>query len=76
MEISTTEEIGWCIVNEGRLEEGRNVLEEIVMRRVARWERDGSKEGEDAFGRARGWFRLGKTEWMLGMSMCWDCAHL
>lgn len=65
LELSTTEEIGWCLVNEGKLDEGRDVLEDTAMRKLAKWEERGSKEGDDAFGRARGWYRLGQTEWMI-----------
>jgi superkiller protein 3 len=62
--ITAKEELGWCLVNEGKLEEGRDVLEGIVESRDASLE-DGARDDE-AFVRARAWWRLGQTEWMIG----------
>ncbi|WRT67666.1 uncharacterized protein IL334_004638 [Kwoniella shivajii] len=63
--VSSKEELGWCFVNEGELEKGREVLEEVVEIRDARKEEQEGKDDE-AFARARAWWRLGKTEWMIG----------
>jgi len=58
------EEIGWCLVNEGKLEKGRDVLEEVVETRDASWEAE--QKDEEAMPRARAWWRLGRTAWMIG----------
>ncbi|GMK57364.1 hypothetical protein CspeluHIS016_0401980 [Cutaneotrichosporon spelunceum] len=58
------EELGWCLVNEGKLTEGRDVLEEVVEVRDTRKEQEG--KDDEAFVRARAWWRLGRTEWMIG----------
>jgi superkiller protein 3 len=65
LEMASTEEIGWCLVNEDKLEEGRDVLEDVAQRRTNKWVERGEKEGDDAAGRARVWYRLGRTEWMI-----------
>ncbi|WVR06249.1 hypothetical protein IAU60_003279 [Kwoniella sp. DSM 27419] len=62
--VAAREELGWCYVNEGELEKGREVLEEVVEVRDARHEKDG--KDDEAFARARAWWRLGHTEWTLG----------
>ncbi|WVO14451.1 hypothetical protein L204_102085 [Cryptococcus depauperatus] len=61
--INTKEEIGWCLVNEGKLEEGREILEEVVETRDSKGEKEKEEQGKV---RARAWFRLGRTEWMIG----------
>ncbi|WVQ72893.1 hypothetical protein IAR50_002454 [Cryptococcus sp. DSM 104548] len=61
--ITAKEEVGWCLVNEGQLEAGRDVLEEVVAVRDGKSERE--KEGE-AKERGRAWYRLGQTEWKIG----------
>jgi superkiller protein 3 len=58
------EELGWCLVNQGKLTEGRDVLEEVVELRDTRKEEEG--KDDEAFVRARAWWRLGRTEWMIG----------
>lgn len=62
--VAAKEEVGWCLVNEGQLEQGRDVLEEVVQVRDERWEREGKTD--EAFVRARAWYRLGETEWRIG----------
>jgi superkiller protein 3 len=62
--VSAKEEVGWCLVNEGKLEEGRDILEEVVEKRDSRNEAGASDD--EAFARARAWWRLGQTEWMIG----------
>ncbi len=62
--VAAKEEVGWCFVNEGQLEQGRDVLEEVVQVRDERWEREGKTD--EAFARARAWYRLGETEWRIG----------
>lgn len=69
LEMSSTEEVGWCLVNEGNLERGRDVLEEVAQRRTNAWIERGEKEGDDALGRARVWYRLGRTEWMINSKL-------
>lgn len=65
--VAAKEELGWCFVNEGKLTEGRDLLEEVVETRDAMAsELPEGKEDEDAFGRARAWWRLGQTEWKIG----------
>lgn len=58
------EELGWCLVNQGKLTEGRDVLEEVVELRDTRKEQEG--KDDEAYPRARAWWRLGRTEWMIG----------
>ena len=65
MPIAAKEEVGWCFVNEGELEKGRDILEEIVKSRDSKWE-EGGKKAEGAFARAQAWWRLGRTEWLIG----------
>lgn len=62
--VAAREEVGWCWVNEGKLAEGRDILEEVVEVRDSRWEQGGKED--EAFARARAWWRLGKTEWSIG----------
>lgn len=62
--VAAKEEVGWCLVNEGKLADGRDVLEEVVEMRDARWEQEG--KDDEAMPRARAWWRLGRTEWMIG----------
>ena len=62
--VAAREELGWCFVSEGKLEQGREMLEEVVEMRDSRW-KQGGKEDE-ALPRARAWWRLGRTEWMIG----------
>jgi len=62
--VTAKEEVGWCLVNEGKLEPGRDVLEKAVELRDARWEQEG--KDDEAMPRARAWWRLGRTEWMIG----------
>jgi superkiller protein 3 len=62
--VAAREEVGWCLVNEGKLEEGRDILETVVEMRDARQEKEG--KDDEAFPRARAWWRLGQTEWMIG----------
>jgi superkiller protein 3 len=62
--VAAREEVGWCLVNEGKLEEGREMLETVVEMRDERKEREG--KDDEAFARARAWWRLGRTEWMVG----------
>ncbi|WWC88759.1 uncharacterized protein L201_003672 [Kwoniella dendrophila CBS 6074] len=62
--IAAKEELGWCLVNQGELEKGREVLEEVVEVRDARHEQEG--RDDEAYPRARAWWRLGRTEWMIG----------
>jgi superkiller protein 3 len=64
--VAAREEVAWCLVNEGGLEGGREILEAIVQERDEKWEADGKKEGQDALIRARAWWRLGRTEWLIG----------
>lgn len=54
----------WCLVNEGKLEEGRDVLESVVEVRDTRKEQEG--KDDEVLQRARAWWRLGRTEWMIG----------
>jgi superkiller protein 3 len=68
--VAAREEVGWCLVNEGSLEGGREVLEAIVQERDGKWEEDGKKDGEDAIVRARAWWRLGRAEWLIGGKYC------
>ncbi|WVQ96835.1 hypothetical protein IAU59_003942 [Kwoniella sp. CBS 9459] len=62
--VAAREELGWCLVNEGELQKGRDVLEEVVEVRDARHEKDG--KDDEALPRARAWWRLGQTEWTIG----------
>lgn len=62
--VSAKEEVGWCLVNENKLVEGRELLEQVVEVRDARKEQEG--RDDEAFTRARAWWRLGRTEWMIG----------
>jgi len=62
--VAAREELGWCLVNEGKLEEGRDVLESVVEIRDTRKEQEG--KDDEALQRARAWWRLGRTEWMIG----------
>ncbi|BEI86438.1 hypothetical protein CcaverHIS002_0607250 [Cutaneotrichosporon cavernicola] len=62
--IAAKEELGWCLVNQGKLTEGRDVLEEVVEVRDTRKEQEG--KDDEALVRARAWWRLGRTEWMIG----------
>lgn len=62
--VAAREELGWCLVNEGKLNEGRDVLEEVVEVRDTRKEQEG--KDDEANLRARAWWRLGRTEWMIG----------
>ena len=62
--VAAREEVAWCLVNEGKLSEGRDILEEVVEMRDSRWEQSGKED--EALPRARAWWRLGKTEWMIG----------
>jgi superkiller protein 3 len=72
--VAAREEVGWCLVNEGDLEAGRDVLESVVELRDSHKEAAEAaataahKEFKDdeAFARARAWWRLGRTEWELG----------
>nr|XP_019045775.1 superkiller protein 3 [Kwoniella bestiolae CBS 10118]OCF24705.1 superkiller protein 3 [Kwoniella bestiolae CBS 10118] len=63
--VAAKEELGWCLVNEGELEKGREILEEVVEIRDARNEQEG--KDDEAYQRARAWCRLGRTEWMIGV---------
>lgn len=60
------EEVGWCLVNEGKLDEGRDVLEEVVEVRDTEKEQYGKEDPKRDYARARAWWRLGRTEWMIG----------
>lgn len=62
--VAAREELGWCLVNEGQLAEGRDVLEAVVEIRDSRKEQEG--KDDEAPQRARAWWRLGRTEWMIG----------
>ncbi|RXK41621.1 hypothetical protein M231_01120 [Tremella mesenterica] len=62
--VAAREEIGWCLVNEDKLSEGRDVLEEVVQLRETRKEQDSNDD--EAYARARGWYRLGRCEWLIG----------
>jgi superkiller protein 3 len=62
--VAAREEVAWCLVNEGKLAEGRDILESVVEMRDSRWEQSGKED--EALPRARAWWRLGKTEWMIG----------
>jgi superkiller protein 3 len=62
--VAAKEEVGWCLVNEGKLEQGRDILEGVVETRDSRKETEG--KDDEAFARARAWWRLGKTEWDIG----------
>ncbi|KAK8858471.1 hypothetical protein IAR55_002698 [Kwoniella newhampshirensis] len=62
--LAAKEELAWCLVNEGKLEAGRDVLEGVVETRDARKEKGG--KDDEAYERARAWWRLGRTEWMIG----------
>lgn len=65
--VAAKEELGWCLVNRGKLQEGREVLEEVVELRDSRKEKlEEGKEDDEAFARARAWWRLGQTEWKIG----------
>ncbi len=72
--IAAKDEIGWCLVNEGKLEPGRDVLEEVVEMRDARWEQEG--KDDEAMPRARAWWRLGQTEWMIGGGSTINCCRM
>lgn len=61
--VAAREELGWCLVNEGKLEEGRDVLEHVVEVRDTRKEQD--DKDDEKYSRARAWWRLGRTEWMI-----------
>ncbi|WVQ80586.1 hypothetical protein IAT38_002691 [Cryptococcus sp. DSM 104549] len=61
--VNAREEVGWCLVNEGKLEEGRDILEGIVEVRDGK---EGRERENEAAERARAWWRLGRTEWMIG----------
>ena len=63
-QVAAKEELGWCLVNEQKLVEGRDVLEEVVQIRETRAEQE-NKEDE-AYPRARAWWRLGRCEWLIG----------
>lgn len=62
--VAAREELGWCLVNEGKLEEGRDVLESVVEMRDTHKEQD--PKSDEPVARARAWWRLGQTEWMIG----------
>jgi hypothetical protein len=62
--VAAKEEVGWCLVNEGQLNEGREILEEVVQLRDTKWEESGKED--EALPRARAWWRLGRVEWMIG----------
>jgi superkiller protein 3 len=64
--VAAKEELGWCFVNEGDLNKGRDVLEEVMEIRQRRFEELDGKEDEEAFVRAEAWWRLGQTEWKIG----------
>lgn len=65
--VAAKEELGWCLVNQDKLDDGRDVLEEVVELRDSRKEQlEEGKEDDEAFARARAWWRLGRTEWMIG----------
>jgi len=64
--VAAKEELAWCFVNEGDLTKGRDLLEEVVEVRDRRAEELEGKEDEEAFARARAWWRLGQTEWRIG----------
>jgi superkiller protein 3 len=64
--VAAKEELGWCFVNEGDLNKGRDVLEEVMEIRQRRFEELDGKEDEEAFVRAKAWWRLGQTEWKIG----------
>lgn len=61
--VAAQEELGWCLVNEGKLEEGRDVLEKVVEIRDTRKEQENTDD--EKYPRARAWWRLGRTEWMI-----------
>lgn len=67
------EELGWCLVNQGQLTQGRDVLEEVVELRDTRKEQEG--KNDEALARARAWWRLGRTEWMIGGDEAWTQAE-
>ena len=62
--LAAKEEVGWCWVNEDKLHKGREVLEDVVAIRDTRWEEE--RKDDEAMPRARAWWRLGRTEWMMG----------
>lgn len=62
--VAAREEVAWCLVNEGSLEEGRDILEGVVELRDERKETSG--KDDEPYARARAWWRLGRTEWMIG----------
>lgn len=64
--VSAREELGWCLVNEGKLEEGRDVLEHVVEVRDSRKEQE--DKDDEKRPRARAWWRLGQTEWKINTS--------
>lgn len=61
--VAAQEELGWCLVNQGKLEEGRDVLEQVVEVRDTRKEQE--NKDDEKYPRARAWWRLGRTEWMI-----------
>lgn len=61
--LDSKEEVGWCLVNEGKLEEGRDMLEEVIQVRDTKADKEKEAEARE---RGRTWWRLGKTEWMIG----------
>ena len=66
--VEAQEEVGWCLVKDGKVEEGREVLETVVELRDTKAEENGGGEEKD---RARAWWRLGMAEWTLnGRSRC------
>ena len=52
--VAAKEEVGWCLVNEGQLNEGREILEEVVQMRDTKWEESGKED--EALPRARAWW--------------------
>ncbi|EAL21087.1 hypothetical protein CNBD4630 [Cryptococcus deneoformans B-3501A] len=61
--LDSKEEVGWCLANEGKLEEGRDILEEVIEVRDTKTEKEKEAEARE---RGRTWWRLGRTEWMIG----------
>lgn len=61
--LDSKEEVGWCLANEGKLEEGRDILEEVIEVRDTKTEKEKEAEARE---RGRTWWRLGSTEWMIG----------
>ncbi|KAL7425055.1 Superkiller protein 3 [Cryptotrichosporon argae] len=61
--LAAQEEVAWCLDNEGKLQDARAMLLDVVKAvRDAAPEKQGEEEKQDPVG-ARTWWRLGQAEW-------------